>query len=299
VSDAIMAFFHEASPLVEPISLDEAFIDLTGTERLWGDPVETGRRIKNRILAEQGLTASVGIGPNKLIAKLASDHQKPDGFVVVRPEAVADFLAPMPVGKLWGVGKRTEESLEKLGIRTIGDLGRFPPSVLEAEFGKSGTALHERALGMDDSHVETKREAKSVSRETTFEVDESDSEVLHDTLRMLAEDVAFRLRRDGILGRTACLKVRFSDFTTRVLRSTSHEPEGIDDLFTEAVRMYEGLRLDGEPIRLIGVGMTGLFEAGSGQLGLFDSGSDKKKRAVEAMDSIKLRHGKFLIRRGA
>jgi nucleotidyltransferase/DNA polymerase involved in DNA repair len=197
------------------------------------------------------------------------------------------------------VGKRTEESLEKLGIRTIGALAKFPLSVLESEFGKSGTALHERANGLDDSPVEPEREAKSVSRETTFEQDETDPEILHDTLRTLAEDVAFRLRRDGVRGRTACLKVRFSDFSTRVLRSTADGPGGIDDLFAEAVRLYESLRLDGEPIRLLGVGMTGLFESETEQLELFDAKSDKRKKAMEAVDSIKIRHGRTLIRRGA
>src|SRR5439155_20479496 len=184
------------TPLIEPLSLDEAFLDVTGSEPLFGSSVEIGRRIKREVRDELRLTASVGVAPNKFLAKIASDLEKPDGFVVVDPNRVQEFLDPLPVGRLWGVGRVTGRAFERLGIRTIGQVRALPLEILERHFGKHGHHLWQLAQGLDDRRVVPDREAKSISHETTFARDIEELEILRAWLLQLAEELAARLRRN-------------------------------------------------------------------------------------------------------
>ena len=213
VSARIREILESFTPLVEPLSLDEAFLDCTGSEPLFGPSPQIGRQIKRRIRDELRLVASVGVAPNKFLAKIASDLGKPDGFVVVAPDHVQAFLDPLPVGRIWGVGKVTGRVFERLAIRTIGELREMPVSELEEQFGSSGRHYWELAHGIDARPVVPDREAKSISHETTFAVDISDAEILRAWLVDLVEHVARRLRRHDIQGRSVELKVRFADFT--------------------------------------------------------------------------------------
>jgi nucleotidyltransferase/DNA polymerase involved in DNA repair len=213
VSGQIRDIFERFTPLVEPLSLDEAFLDVTGSEHLFGPAVEIGRKIKQAIREELRLVASVGVAPNKFLAKIASDLKKPDALVVVEPDKVQEFLDPLPVERLWGVGKQSSKVFQRLGIRTIGQLRQWPLDVLQARFGSSGEHLWNLAHGRDDRPVVPEREAKSISHETTFEHDIADMDVLRAWLVDLTEQVGCRLRRHGLRGRTVQLKVRFADFS--------------------------------------------------------------------------------------
>src|SRR5579863_1122168 len=212
VSEEIREILYRFTPLVEPLSLDEAFVDVTGSELLFGPSVEIGRRIKREIREALRLVASVGVAPNKFLAKIASDLEKPDGFVVVEPANVQEFLDPLPVGRLWGVGRVTGLALDKLGIRTIGDVRKMSLAVLQQHFGKAGEHLWCLSQGIDERRVVPDRETKSISHETTFSVDISDSEVLRAWLVELSEQVGCRLRRHNLSGRTVQIKIRLADF---------------------------------------------------------------------------------------
>ena len=214
ISRQIRAIFDRYTPLVEPLSLDEAFLDVTGSRQLFGTAIEIGRRIKDEIKTELQLVASVGAAPNKFLAKIASDLQKPDGFVVVPPNGTVAFLDPLPVGRLWGVGRVTNQALDKLGIRTIGQLRQLPRETMHDLFGEQGDHLWHLARGEDDRAVVPDRQAKSISHETTFAADLDDDETLRAWLLELAEQVGRRLREHGLQGRTVHLKLRFSDFRT-------------------------------------------------------------------------------------
>jgi len=209
VSAQIRAIFERFTPLVEPLSLDEAFLDVTGSEHLFGPAVEIGRKIKQAIRQEIRLVVSAGVAPNKFLAKIASDLKKPDALVVVEPDKVQEFLDPLPVERLWGVGKQSSKVFQRLGIHTVGQLRQWPLDVLQARFGTSGEHLWKLAHGRDDRPVVREREAKSISHETTFEHDIADLEVLRAWLVDLTEQVGCRLRRHGLRGRTVQLKVRF------------------------------------------------------------------------------------------
>ena len=224
VSRQIRDIFEQFTPLVEPLSLDEAFLDATGSESIFGPSAEIGRQIKQRIRSELQLIASVGVAPNKFVAKIASDLKKPDGFVVVESGEVQSFLDPLPVGRLWGVGKVTGQVFEHLAIRTIGQLRQMPVERLNDLFGSSGEHYWRLAHGLDDRQVIPDREAKSISNETTFPEDISDMDVLRAWLVELVEQVARRLRRHDIKGRSVELKVRFADFKTISRSLTLVEP---------------------------------------------------------------------------
>ncbi len=293
VSESIMSVFREFTPLVEPVSLDEAFLDVTGTQRLFGSPEQIGRRIKSRIVEKENLTASVGIGPNKMVAKIASDLNKPDGFVLVRPNEAVNFLAPLRVSKLWGVGPKTDTALQRLGIHTIGDLARTPEGALNRIFGKNGRALREYASGMDDDPVVPEREAKSISNETTFDEDQDDGELLNRTILSLSEKVGYRLRRSGLSARTVFLKVRVHDFSTQVRRVTLAGPFFLSEIvYREACALFSSCHLKGQKIRLLGVGVARLSGRGEGQADLFPTtGEEKRQKATRAVDSLKEKFG--------
>jgi DNA polymerase IV len=297
VSESIMGVFREFTPLVEPVSLDEAFLDATGTERLFGSPERIGPAIKMRIREKERLTASVGIGPNKMVAKIASDLRKPDGLVIVSREKARDFLAPLPVSRLWGVGKKTEVFLLGLGIRTIGDLARYPEDALSGAFGKSGSLFRDYARGMDDDPVVPEQEAKSISNETTFETDQDDSDVIQKTILSLSEKVGYRLRREGLCARTVFMKVRIRDFSTQVKRSTLKEPFNLSEVvYRQAGALFRSCDLKGQKIRLLGVGVTQLSGAGENQADLFRTElEDKRQKAAQALDKLKAKFGNGVI----
>ncbi|MFQ5827761.1 MAG: DNA polymerase IV [Candidatus Methylomirabilia bacterium] len=290
VSGEVMAILHDYSPLVEPISVDEAFVDVTGTERLFGPGVEVGRAIKRRIREELSLTASAGVAPNKFLAKLASDLRKPDGLVEVRPGEEAAFLRDLPIERLWGVGAATAEELRRMGIETIGRLALTSASVLRKRFGKAGALLRELALGKDDRPVEPSVPPKSMGAEETFPEDHRDLERLHQTLRAQAERVAHELRHEGFVGRTVTLKLRFADFRT-IRRSRTGEPtqDGLE-IFRRARDLLGQTTLAG-PVRLIGISVSGLSLSAGQQLGLFPEPAARRTRLGQAVDRLAQRFG--------
>ena len=301
VSQQIRAIFEAFTPLVEPLSLDEAFLDATGSEPLFGPAASIGRQIKNRIRAELELVASVGVAPNKFVAKIASDLDKPDGFRVVEPGEIQAFLDPLPVGRIWGVGKVTGQAFEKLGIRTIGQLRQLAPQSLGELFGASGEHYWRLANGLDDRPVIPDREAKSISHETTFAADIDDGEELLAWLTELAEQVARRLRQHSLKGRTVDLKVRFADFRTITRALTLPEPTNITQELLAAGRELLTTRLPAGhlPVRLLGFGVSGFDNSGQSQRQLFDEPNRERLRQLDrALDQISTRYGKTALRRG-
>ncbi len=302
VSRQIQEIFFRFTPLVEPLSLDEAFLDATGSETLFGGSVEIGRQIKTVIRDELQLIASVGAAPNKFLAKIASDLEKPDGFVVVDPDGVQEFLDPLPVGRLWGVGRVTGNAFERLGVRTIGDVRGLPLEVLQQNFGEHGQHLWELARGIDDRAVVPDRAAKSISHETTFARDIGDVELLRAWALELTEQVAQRLRRHQLRGRTVQLKVRFSDFRT-ITRATTL-PRATDvtqEIWQAADEMLSRRLPDGHlPIRLLGVGVSGFDDAQPVQQMLFDEAEHATQENLDrAADQIRQRFGESSLGRGS
>ncbi len=302
VSRQIREIFERFTPLVEPLSLDEAFLDVTGSEHLFGSAVEIGKKIKQAIHEELRLVVSVGVAPNKFLAKIASDLKKPDALVVVNPDKVQEFLDPLPVERLWGVGREGSKIFQRLGIRTIGQLRQWPLATLQARFGSSGEHLWNLAHGRDNRAVVPEREAKSISHETTFEQDIADTEVLRAWLVDLTEQVGCRLRRHGLRGRTVQLKVRFADFSLITRSQTLLEPTDITDELWRAADELLCHRLPSGhlPVRLVGMGVSGLDDTGLVQGLLFDGEEREKHSRVDAVaDEIKERFGAGAIRRGS
>ena len=295
VSDEIMTLLGEFSPLVEPVSVDEAFIDLTGTSSLFGPPADAVRAIKRRIRAVTGLTASAGLAANKFIAKIASDLRKPDGLVVVPPGREAEFLAPLPIERLWGVGKATAKSLTALGIETIGQLQRIPAATLVRRLGEHGADLHALAFGHDDRAVTPWTAPKSMGAESTFEHDTDDRARLETMLRGQAERVARELRASGVAASRVTLKLRFADFHT-ITRSHTGDPtqDGLE-LFRRVMVLFARERLV-QRVRLIGLSASTLGPAASGQLGLLDPNAVRRERLARAIDGITGRFGAGIIR---
>ena len=302
VSRQIRDIFEQFTPLVEPLSLDEAFLDVSGSESIFGPSAEIGRQIKQRIRAELRLVASVGVATNKFVAKIASDLKKPDGFVVVEPDEVQTFLDPLPVGRLWGVGQVTGQVFERLAIRTIGQLRQMPLDTLNDLFGSSGEHYWQLAHGIDDRQVVPDREAKSISSETTFAEDIADMEVLRAWLVDLVEQVARRLRQHDIKGRTVELKVRFADFKTISRSLTLAEPTNITQELLEAGVKLLTTRLPSHhlPIRLLGFGVNKFNNSGASQQLLFDQPDRERHQELDRVaDQITAKFGKLAIRRGA
>lgn len=302
VSDIVFGIFAKVTPLVQPVSLDEAFLDVTACQRLHGDPVSIARRIRASIRRETGLTASVGVASCRFVAKIASDLDKPDGLTVISESEMFQRLDPLPVSKIWGVGPVMNRRLAKLGIMTIGDLRKWPPASLAAEFGQAGEDLHRLANGLDNSAVIADEEEKSISHETTFAVDIMSMEKLEAVLLALSDKVAERLRRHGLSGRTVFLKLRYSDFTTVTRRkSIAHTTDLAEVIYHEARDlMRERTQAGARPVRLLGVGVAGFHTAGEKQKSLFgaEAPDDAKQERLERVtDDIKAKLGRDAIAR--
>ncbi len=301
VSRQILEIFQRYTPLVEPLSLDEAFLDVGASVRLFGPAADIGRRIQREIAQELQLSASVGVAPSKFVAKVASDIRKPAGFVVVEPDAVQAFLDPLPVSRLWGVGKVGERALERLGITTIAQVRQAAPRQLQRHFGQWGGHIWRLAHGIDDRIVVPEHEAKSISHETTFEVDIRDAEVLHTWLRDLTEQVAMRLRRHELRGQTVQIKIRFPDFTTITRAQTLPEPSnGTHELCRVAADLLRrNLPARNRGVRLLGMGVSGLHAGPPLQQRLFEEETRIRQRRIdEIADDIRRRFGSEVLRRG-
>jgi DNA polymerase IV len=295
VSREIMAVLAAFTPLIEPLSIDEAFLDVTASRALHGDGAAIAREIKARIKARVSLQASVGVAANKFVAKVASDLRKPDGLVVVEAGGEAEFLAPLPVSRLWGVGRVTGTELEAMGIRTIGQLALTPATNLRARFGKHGPDLLALARGFDDRAVEPDAKPKSMGAEETFERDIRDVELLRATLRGQSERVARELRADGYAGRTVTLKLRFTDFST-ITRAHTDDPtqDGLA-IFRRVEALFARVRL-AQAVRLIGLSVSGLGLAGEGQLSLLEPDALRRERLARAVDRLAARFGETAVR---
>ncbi len=301
VSDAVRAVLERYSPLIEPLSLDEAFVDVTASRRLFGGGVEIGRRIQREILSEIGLGASVGVAPNKFLAKVASDLEKPAGFVVVEADRVQEFLDPLPVGRLWGVGAVTEAELHRHGIRTIAELRRLPPGGAARLLGSHGEQLERLARGEDERPVVPEHEAKSISNEITFAADLETDEALLSCLQQLCEQVAWRMRRAGRCARTVQIKVRFADFSTVTrARTLARASDLTSELWESACELFERrLPRPRPPVRLLGVGVSGLQGREGEQGDLFADGQrEREARLDRVADAIRARFGRSAARRG-
>jgi len=290
ISKLVFAIFHRFTPLVEPISIDEAFLDVTGSIRLFGQPENIAKMIKQIILAEAGLTISAGIASSKFVAKIASDIDKPDGLTVVHPDGVKDFLDPLPVEKMWGVGKRTRLLLSRLNINTFRDLRQTPVEVLEKQFGKHGVKIHLLAMGIDERDVIPEYDVKSIGHELTFLQDIISVDAAKKELLVLSNKAARRMRHKGIKGKTITLKVKYFDFG-QITRSTTL-PETTDDgleIYSVACRLLKKTEVTKKPIRLLGISLSQLSLSGIGtQLSLFDQdqSSQKRQRLNTVLDSL-------------
>lgn len=302
ISEQIREIFDHFTPLVEPLSLDEAFLDVTGSEGLFGSSIAIGQAIKQAIRETLRLTASVGVAPNKFLAKIASDLKKPDGFVVVERAQIQQFLDPLPVGRLWGVGRVTSQVFDRLAVRTIGDVRQMPVEVLRQHFGHTGEHLWELAHGIDERRVVPDREAMSISHETTFAADIGDLEALRAWVAELAEQVAWRLRRHRLRGRTVQIKVRYADFHTITRAETLPTPTNV----TEDIRQTAGrLLVERLPdrrllVRLLGVGVSNFENPEQVQGLLFDEESHQRQSRIDqAADQLRERFGVGAVRRGS
>lgn len=299
VSGVIMAFLETLSPLVEPMSCDEAYVDITGTERLFGPPEKLAMYAKNRIRElTGGLTCSAGIAPVRFLAKIASDMKKPDGLVVIEPGQVMELLAPLPVGRLPGVGSHTEEALKRLGVRIVADVRRYSRDWWQKRAGVGGIGLWEMAHGIDETPVVPDGEPKSSSAEDTLTEDTLDREELALWIRRQAESVAEDLRKQGYYGRTVRLKVKFSDFTQLTRQITLAEPSQSTKLLADtALELLASLELP-KPVRLIGVGMAHLTKEAR-QPTLFGTDDLARLEALDhAVDAVRSRFGRAAVRRG-
>ncbi len=302
ISHQIREIFDRFTPLVEPLSLDEAFLDVTGSQGLFGSAVQIGRHIQHTVREEIRLVVSVGIAPNKFLAKIASDLRKPNGFVVVEPDRIQEFLDPLPVERLWGVGRQGSKYFERKGIRTISQLRQWPLEMLQRHFGSHGQHLWQLAHGIDDRQVVPEREAKSISHETTFVTDIDDQEVLRAWLLELTEQVAWRMRRHRLRGRVVHLKVRFADFSTITRSQTLPEPTNItDELWQTAAKMLcKRLPTDHLPVRLLGMGVGGLDGSRVRQGLLFDQDQRQRQTGLDVTrDWIRERFGSSALRSAA
>lgn len=293
VSREIMAILHRYTPLVEPVSIDEAFLDVTASLALFGPGEAIARQLKAAIRAETGLTASVGVATSKLVAKIASDLRKPDGLVVVPPGEEAAFLAPLPVERLWGVGPRTAAVLRECGVQTIGDLVALPDALLERRLGRHGPVLRLRALGIDPEPVVPRRPPKSISHEHTFDVDTADPEVIEATLLALAEGVAGRLRASGARAGTVAVKIRDARFRTITRQVRLAEPTDLAESIWRAALELVRPEVRGVRVRLLGIAAEHLETAT--QLGLFDASLERRRRLERAADELRRRFGRRAV----
>jgi DNA polymerase-4 len=300
VSAQVMEVFGRFSPLVEPLSLDEAFLDLTGAEGLFGSPEEIGRRIKAEVFAAtDGLTVSVGVATTKFVAKVASDLRKPDGLTIVPPDGVAAFLGPLSVSRIWGVGPRTAEELESMGLRTMGDVARTARARLTDRFGAWGEHIHRLAQGDDPREVEPERERKSLSAENTLEEDVVGAAAIKPLLRSAAERVARGLRDEDLVAGGVRVKLKTRDFRLlsrqMLLDPPTDTAAELERAAFELLGQFD-LRV---PMRLVGLGAYQLAPAGSGQRSLFaDEGHERRRRLDRAIDKLHDKFGHRIVRRG-
>jgi DNA polymerase-4 len=293
ISHAVMAVFDDYTPLVEPISMDEAFLDVTGAPA--GDGPTIGRALKARVRDEIGLVVSVGVATNKLVAKVASDLRKPDAMVIVEPGQEAEFLAPLPVTRLWGVGPRVRQALADYGVTTIGQLAAVPPETLRRRFGRMGIELSQRARGIDPSRVHTGQAPKSIGHEHTFTNDVVDRAGLDGTLLWIAESVASRCRRHHVAAGGVQLKLRYEGFETLTRQMQLAQPTTDGQVILDAARQLLDRALEpGRAVRLIGI--TAISLADAQQLTLFGDGQ-RVQRLAEATDAVRDRFGDTAITR--
>jgi DNA polymerase-4 len=299
-SQLVFGLCSDVTPLVEPLSIDEAFLDVAGARRLLGTPWKIGTALRERVASETGLTCSIGIATTKFIAKLASGIAKPDGLLVVPGTATLDFLHPLPISALWGVGTRTAEELDRLGLRTVGDVANTPLGTLTKALGAAaGGKLHALAWARDPRTVTTLRAEKSVGHELTFEYDITDPAVIRRELLRMSDQVAVRLRQAGLVGRTVVLKLRYGDFTTI---SRSRKLEEHTDLgrriYDEVAGLYASVESTHARIRLVGVRMEQLAPVAGATLGLWDPDEDWRD-AEQAIDAVSERFGRGLVQPAA
>jgi DNA polymerase IV len=295
VSREVMAILRRFTPLVEPVSIDEAFMDVTGSRALFGDGETIGAAIRAAIREELQLTASVGVATTKLVAKIGSDLRKPDGLVVVPPGGEAAFLAPLPISRLWGVGPSTAAALRDFGVTTIGELAALDRSALVRRFGTHGASLVDRAHGVDPDPVSDPDAAKSIGHEHTFDEDTADPEVLERTLLAMAEGVSGRLRHAGLKASTVAVKVRDSGFETVTRQRTLPEPTDMTEPIWRAALELARPQMRGKRIRLVGI--TASNFGGREQLGLFEADDERNRRVVEAADELRERFGTRAVTR--
>lgn len=289
------------TPVVEPLSLDEAFLDVRGCEGLFGSPQVIAKLIKERIQAETNLIASVGVAPNKFLAKIASDLSKPNGLLIIPGDQVRTFLDPLAVGRLWGVGAKCEARLRALGWTTVGQLAALSEKTLRDHLGDLGGHLWRLAQGEDDRQVLPEREARSISTETTFEHDINDRAVLRTWLLELVDQLAGRLRHHGYRAKSIDVKIRSADFRTRTRSVSLSEPTHVTDLLWRVIGdcFERSLTRDMLPVRLLGVGASKLTRQGETQGSLFDEVDNERREALDqAVDAIRGQFGATAIRRG-
>lgn len=299
-SAKVFAILESYTPLVQPVSIDEAFMDVSGSLPLFGSAVDIAQAVRQRVRDELRLTCSVGVASNKFLAKLASDLNKPDGMAVITDDNLRATLDPLPVSRLWGVGPAAEKSLHRLGVRTIRDLHVLPVEVLRSKLDDFGEHLWRLARGIDDRAVHTDREAKSISHEHTFAQDLEDPDAVRAVLTDEAEQVARRLRRHARFARTVTVKIRFGDFET-VTRSATLKgaTDRTDEIASAARSLFDHWARSFRPVRLIGVGVSNLNESAD-DAGLFNAAEGEKKRAVDkATDAIAAKFGKRAVQRGS
>ncbi|MFI7597720.1 DNA polymerase IV [Actinoplanes sp. NPDC049681] len=296
-SDAVMRIFRDVTPLVEPLSLDEAFLDVAGAQRLLGRPAVIAASIRRRVFEEQRLTCSVGVAPSKFVAKLGSTRAKPDGMMVVPAGQVLDFLHPLPVGALWGVGEKAAAQLHRLGLATVGDLARAPLSMLRSAVGEASAAhLHELSWGRDPRRVVAGHEEKSIGAELTYDTDVTDPAVIRRSMLALADKVGARLRASGNVGRTVSIKIRFPDFrTVNRSRTVQTTTDVAREIFEISWALFQALR-PGEPIRLVGIRVEGLAAAATASRQLTLGEPERGWREAEAAaDAVAARFGRSIV----
>lgn len=301
ISRSVMGIFDSITPIVEPLSLDEAFLDVAGARRRLGRPGAIASLIRSRVREEVGITCSVGVASTKFVAKLASTRSKPDGLLIVPTAKVIDFLHPLPVGALWGVGEKTEAHLDRLGLRTVSDLANTPLTTLERALGQAmGRHLHELSWGRDPRAVVPHEPDKSIGNEETFDSDTDDHDWIRSRIAGLADQVARRLRSAELVGRTVSVKVRFADFTTITRSRTLDVPTDVGaEIYAAAWSLFEALGLQRARVRLVGVRMEGLSAAQDTPTQmLLDAPEHGHRDAEVAMDQLRRRYGPDAVRPG-
>jgi len=298
VSRSIFEIYYEFTDAVEPLSIDEAFLDVSGSVRLFGSGEKIARLIKKRIIEKEQLTASVGMAPNKYLAKIASDLRKPDGLVIVHEDKIDEFLHPLDISRLWGAGIKTQERLRKMGIQTIGDLAGYPVNVLEKNFGKMGPHFYNLAHGIDNREVHAGVGVKSVSNEHTFGKDVDDMELILGTLLKLSEKVGYRLRKKKLHGKTIQLKLRYENFSTITrARTLMQNFNSTDIIFNTIKKLFYDNYTENKKIRLLGIGVSHFDNKTSAQRSLFDEQIDKKQELDKIQDTLSERFGRNIISR--